>query len=325
MNEDAGSKELLGVAAEHATSRVPTARPGQSVGEVREAMVGERFDSAADVAVLEGDRLVGLAELERVLASDAAEPITGLMDPKPAVVAPGTDQEVAAWHTVHQGGTSLGVADEGGKWVGLIPPNAMLEVLLSAHDSDLARLGGYVAGTSLAREAAEEPIRRRLAHRLPWLVLGLLGAMASAVIVGAFERELDQLVLLAFFLPGVIYMADAVGTQTEAVLIRGLAVEIDIGRMAKRELATGLLMGALLGAAFYPFALLGWGNAEVALGVSLALFASASIATTVAMVLPLIFRRFGVDPAFGSGPLATVIQDLLSIAVYLAIAAPIAT
>lgn len=325
MNEETGSEALLGVAAEHATRRVPTAQPGQSVGEVRESLVGKGFDSAADVAVLEGERLVGLVELKRVLAADANEQVSELMDADPMVVAPGTDQEVVAWHTVHQGGSSLGVVDDRGEWVGLIPPHAMLEVLLSAHDQDLARMGGYVAGASLAREAAEEPIPRRLVHRLPWLVLGLLGAMASTVIVAAFERQLAELVLLAFFLPGVVYMADAVGTQTEAVLIRGLAVQINVRRMAKRELATGVLMGALLGAAFYPFALFGWGNGDVALGVGLALFASASIATTVAMVLPLIFRRFGADPAFGSGPLATVIQDLLSIAVYLAIATPIAT
>jgi len=75
-----------------------------------------------------------------------------------------------------------------------------------------------------------------------------------------------------------------------------------------------------------PFpSLLGWGDGSVAAAVALALFASCSIATLVAMALPWIFQRLGADPAFGSGPLATVIQDLLSIAVYLAIAMPLAT
>ena len=66
---------------------------------------------------------------------------------------------------------------------------------------DLARLGGFLAGTSQARTAAEEPVARRLWHRLPWLALGLLGAMASAAIVASFEDELAQQVLLAVFVP----------------------------------------------------------------------------------------------------------------------------
>ena len=74
-----------------------------------------------------------------------------------------------------------------------------------------------------------------------------------------------------------------------------------------------------------PSPCIGWGNEEVAIAVALALFCACSIATLVAMALPLAFQRLGIDPAFGSGPLATVIQDLLSIVVYLAIAAPIAT
>ena len=83
--------------------------------------------------------------------------------------------------------------------------------------------------------------------------------------------------------------------------------------------------GAVVGAAFAPFALVGWGHGGVAAAVAPALFASCSISAYVAMVLPWLFQRLGTDPAVGSGPLAAVIQDLLSIAVYLAIATPLAT
>jgi magnesium transporter len=149
--------------------------------------------------------------------------------------------------------------------------------------------------------------------------------MASAVIVGSFEAQLDEKVLLAFFVPAVVYMADAVGTQTETVLIRGMSTNINMGRVIRREMLTGVLLGIFIGLAFFPFALLGWGDADVALAVGLALAASCSIATTVATILPRLLSRLGADPAYGSGPLATIIQDLLSIAVYLAIATPIAT
>jgi magnesium transporter len=316
---------LLGVAAEHATVRVPVARPSQSVGDVRSALVGQVLDSADDVAVLDDHALVGVVPIERLLAARGDARIAEVMDPDPPVVEPGVDQEVVAWSMVRRSESSIAVVDADGRFAGLIPPHRMLAVLLAEHDEDLARLGGFMAGSERARSAAEEDVRQRLWHRLPWLLIGLLGAMASAVIVGAFEQQLEKKVLVAFFVPAVVYMADAVGTQTEAVVIRGLSVGVTLRPIVARELLTGLTIGLAIGGAFLPFALLAWGDAEVAVAVAIALVASCSFATIVAMALPWAFQRAGSDPAFGSGPLATVIQDLLSIAVYLAIATLIAT
>ncbi len=87
-----------------------------------------------------------------------------------------------------------------------------------------------------------------------------------------------------------------------------------------RELLTGLVIGALLGAAFFAFALAIWREADVAAAVGVSLAISCSIASVVAMALPHGLARLGRDPAFGSGPLATVIQDLLSIVAYFAVA-----
>jgi magnesium transporter len=312
-------------ASDHATLRVPTARPRQTVAEVRDSLPGADFDCADDVAVVDDGAFVGIVPIERLLAAPARAAIADVMDSDPPVVTPDADQESVAWEMVRRGESSVAVLDGAGEFAGLVPPHRMLRVLLAEHDEDVARLGGYLAGTKGARQAAEEPVRRRLWHRLPWLIVGLLGAMASAGLVGAFEDELQSKVLLAVFIPAVVYMADAVGTQTEALLIRGLSVGVSVRDVVRRELATGLAIGAVVAAAFTPFALLVWGDAQVALAVGLALLASCSIATVVAMLLPWAFQRLGRDPAFGSGPLATVIQDLLSILVYFAIATPIAS
>jgi magnesium transporter len=323
--EAAGTDRLLGVAADHATRRVPVARAEQAVGDVRTAIEGRAYESADDVAVLAGSLLAGVVPIERLLAADAHARVADIMDPDPPVVAPGVDEEVAAAKMVAHGESSIAVVDAEGRFIGLIPPRRMLAVLLAEHEEDLARLGGYLAGTRRARRAAEEAVGRRLWHRLPWLLIGLLGAMTSAVIVGSFEDQLETKVLLAFFLPGVVYMADAVGTQTETVVIRGLSVGVSLRPILARELLTGAIIGLAIAAVFFPFALLAWDDGRVAAAVALALLASCSIATVVAMALPWTFQRLGTDPAFGSGPLATVIQDLLSIVVYLAIATTIAT
>jgi magnesium transporter len=185
------------------------------------------------------------------------------------------------------------------------------------------RLGGFIRGTSEARSASQEPAGRRFRHRVPWLLVGLVGALLSADIVGAFEEQLKEVVVLAFFIPGIVYLADAVGTQTETVVIRGLSVGVGLREMAKPELLSGLFMGLALSLTFFPLALFRWGDGEVAFAVSLSLLAACSVATVIAMTLPWVIRRLGKDPAFGSGPLATVIQDLLSILIYFAIASSV--
>jgi magnesium transporter len=317
--------DLLGVAAEHATAAVPIAGAGDAVREVRADLAGRVFECADDVAVLDGDRLVGIVPIERLLAAGPDEALAEIMDADPPIVSPGVDQEVVAWEMVHRGESSAAVVDGDGRFVGLIPPHRMLGVLLAEHDEDLARMGGYLAGTARARRAVQESVARRLWHRLPWLLIGLAGAMASAAIVGAFEEQISEQVLLAFFVPGVVYMADAVGTQTEALLIRGLAVGVGMRSVIGREIVTGGVIGAVVAGAFLPFSMAVWGEADVAVAVAVALFASCSIATVVAMLLPWGIQRLGRDPAFGSGPLATVIQDLLSIVVYFAVATAIAS
>ena len=236
--------------------------------------------------MVESDTLVGLVSIERLLAADENASLEEIMDPDPPQVAPDTDQERAARAMVDRHECSLAVVDAGGRFLGLIPAYRMLSVLLDEHEEDLARLGGYLAGTARARGAAEEPVAQRLWHRLPWLLVGLVGAMGATAIVGGFERQLEANVLLAFFIPAVVYMADAVGTQTETVMIRALAAGVTVRSVLRRELVTGLVMGTVIGSAFLAFALLGWGDAEVAVAVALAMFASCSIATVVAMALP---------------------------------------
>lgn len=302
-----------------ATRSVPTAGPSESVGSIRRTLTDSRFDSVSEVVVLDGDRVAGIVPLERVLAAPGSAPIAEIMDRQPPVLGPANDEEIATREVAVRGGGGLVVTDDGGRFAGLIPATRMLEILVRAHEEDLARLGGYLSGSARARGAARESVRRRLWHRLPWLLLGLAGAMASALIVGAFESRLDRQVALAFFLPAIVYMADAVGTQTETVLIRALAAGVSVREVVRRELLTGFVLGLLIGAVFLPFSLAVWGDAEVAVAVAIALFASSSIATVVAMLLPAAFQRLGWDPAFGSGPLATVLQDLLSIAVYFAV------
>jgi magnesium transporter len=129
--------------------------------------------------------------------------------------------------------------------------------------------------------------------------------------------------MIAFFIPGIVYLADAVGTQTEALIIRGLSVGVPIGSVLRREILTGLMIGLTLAIVFYPIGVWRWGGDGIVLAVALAIFGACATANLVALALPWLLHRLGIDPSFGSGPLATVVQDLLSIGIYLGIATAI--
>jgi len=315
---------LEDTAANAAVSDVPTAATTASAADTRARLVGGQFASATELALFEKSRFVGVVPIERLLSAAGAVPVGDLVE-EAVIAPPESDLEAAARATARRGGRSVAVVDGEGRFLGLVPTARLLQILELEHEEDLARLGGFMRGASDARMASEEAVSRRLWHRLPWLGLGLLGAMASAVIVGAFEEEIKTQVLLAFFLPAVVYMADAVGTQTETVVIRGMALGVPVRRVFAREFATGLIIGALLGAAFFVFCLAVWDDADIAAAVGISLGISCSIASVVAMALPYGLARLGRDPAFGSGPLATVIQDLLSIVAYFAVASVLVT
>lgn len=311
------------IAAELASSRVPIARPAQTIGDLRRDIAGKSYDCASHIAVCEGERFVGLLRIEELVAAEEERAIAEVMDANPPTAIPGLDQEIAAWRAVQHDESALSVVDAAGRFVGIIPPHRLLAVLLKEHDEDMARLGGVLKESSAARLATEEPLRRRFWHRLPWLLFGLAGALLAADLVGWFETKLQEKLVLAFFIPGIVYLADAVGTQTETVIVRGLSVGVAVGRVVVLEALTGLGIGVTLALVAAPAVYWRWGDGEVALVVGLAVLAAASTATLVAMALPWLLSRFQLDPAFGSGPLATVVQDLLSILLYFLVAAAI--
>lgn len=307
-------------AAGHASTCVPVASPRDRVDAVRAQLISRQFDCATHVVVCEGGRLAGLVRIETLLAAPGDGPLSSIMDPGPAIVHPGVDQEVAAWRAVRHHQTVLPVIDREHRFVGLIPADRIAAVLAAEHEEDLARLAGFKHDVRSARVSSEEAVPRRFVHRLPWLLLGLAGALVAADLVGSFEAQLQDAVVLLYFVPGIVYIADAVGTQTETIVIRGLSLGIPMRQMVGRELLTGLAVGLALALAATPVVWWHWPDRNLALSVGVSMFATCSTATAAAMALPWLFDLAGIDPAFGSGPLATVIQDLVSIWIYLLVA-----
>lgn len=115
------------------------------------------------IAVCVDGRLVGIVGIERLLAAAPDIAVDRLMDHDPPVVAPNTDQEIAAWVMLEHGEGSLAIVDNDGIFLGLIAPKRILSVLLQEHEEDLSRFSGLLATGNTARIASEERVTRRLA------------------------------------------------------------------------------------------------------------------------------------------------------------------
>lgn len=157
--------------------------------------------------------------------------------------------------------------------------------------------------------------------RLPWLVVGLVGALVASLVVSRFELSLRENIALAFFIPIVAYMSDTIGNQTETILIRALSnLKFDIYKYISRELLVGATMGSSIGFIAGIFAYIISGSMPVGWVVGISLFLSMTVATSLACLTPLILRSFKQDPAVGSGPFSTALQDVVSLTIYFIVA-----
>jgi len=302
----------------HLVAPVARGRGEETAAEVLGRIGVERPASVELVCVVDdAGRLRGAFPGSRLLTLERGTRLREAMDPAFPRIHPDDDQERAASIALHHGVDALPVVDREDRLVGVMPTQALLQVLRREHVEDLHRLAGIRRETAQARHAIEDPPLRRARHRLPWLVVGLAGGGLATVAMAGFEATLERVVAVAFFVPGLVYIADAIGTQSEAVAVRGLSLtRAGIGHLLASELRTGMLIGAALGLIAFPPVLLAFGSAALAGAVATSIFVAGSMAAAIGIGLPWLLARRGIDPAYGSGPVATVIQDILSILVY---------
>jgi magnesium transporter len=300
---------------------VPRARPQQTAGEVIEQLLARRHDNVDILCITDADdKLRGILGIAELLGMPRDGKVGESMRADCPRVHPDVDQERVASLALHHALNTIPVVDRSERLLGIVPTEALLHILRREHVEDIHRFAGITRETHRAREAIESPPLRRARHRLPWLVLGLLGSMVATFVVSRFEQALTSNISIGFFVPGLVYLADAIGTQTEAVAVRGLSLShTRLARLVGGELRTGVLIGLVLGAITLPSISLVFGDLRLALAVTFALFCAGAVATTVGLILPWLLSRLGSDPAYGSGPLATIIQDVLSLVIYFTI------
>jgi magnesium transporter len=164
---------------------------------------------------------------------------------------------------------------------------------------------------------ATESVPLLLKIRLPWLVLGLVLSLMTAAVVSRYESVLASNAHVAFFIPLIVYLSDAVGTQTATIYIRNLSKkQAKFTTYILKELLLGFCVGVIFGTVTAVVTNIWLGDAQLALAVGIALLAAITSATVFALIIAAILNKLRADPATGADPIVTVLQDIISLMIY---------
>lgn len=301
--------------------KVPTARKSDTVGHILNLLAKDSWDDIETVYITsEEEGLIGIIPIHVLLITERSESLSKIMQHVKYKVGPHTDQEKLVIEAIHRDVSSVPVVDHENKLIGSVTSDKMIDILHDEHLEDLLHTTGIHGKISHMSDLITARLQHVVVARLPWLVVGLGIGFVASFVISQFETFLNQNVALAFFISMVAYMSGAMNTQSEIIFIRALTVmRFNIFSYLVREFSIGVIMGAIIGVMGGIGAYILSSSPAIAFTVALSLLISMSLAAIVACLVPLLLRSWGKDPAIGSGPFATAIQDLISITIYFTI------
>jgi magnesium transporter len=197
-----------------------------------------------------------------------------------------------------------------------------LDIFNKEVREDVFKFGGIVHKVDKKFTPTMAPALLMIKLRFPWLIVGILGGTIAASIVSNFENILSKYIVLAAFMPVLVYMSDAAGTQSETLIVRALAInpELSVKKYLWREAKVAGLLSMICGLLVYLIALIGWKEPKLGLIVGLAMFLSIIAGISISTLFPLIFKFLKLDPAVATGPFATMLSDIVTITIYFLVA-----
>ncbi len=267
----------------------------------------------------EEDKLVGLLTLQEVLLADAETRLGDLIQgTPPSIHVMSTGDEVIELLNQHRL-TTLPAVDLDNRLMGMLRNSALMQAV---RDDAATNMQTMVGASKDERALSSSMFAVR--KRLPWLQINLLTAFLAAAVVGLFESTIAKYTALAVMLPIAAGQSGNAGAQALAVTMRGLTLrEISMRhwlRVMTKEFGTGLINGIgtaiTCGAGIYV-----WSQSfGLALVMALAMIISMTIAGVAGALVPIVLKRFGLDPAQSSSIVLTTITDIAGFLSFLGIA-----
>jgi magnesium transporter len=302
-------------------------RPEQTVAETVERLrpIVKKALVTYGWVVDEAGRLMGVIVFRELLFASHDALVRDVMVKNPFSLRPELTLTEAMKEALKRHFPVYPVCDAAGRLLGLVRGQALFE----QRAFELSAQAGTMVGVE-KEERLGTPWPRSLKFRHPWLQLNLLTAFVAAAVVGVFQNTLDQLVVLAVFLPVLAGQSGNTGCQALAVSLRGITLgELESGgakAMVGKEALLGLLNGSLVGLTaglgMFVFANM-QGNPQalsLALVVLLAMIGACTVSGVAGATVPLALRRLGADPATASSIFLTTATDVVSMGLFLGLA-----
>lgn len=277
----------------------------------------ETMDEIYYVYVVDDDeRLRGIFPLKKMITNPNASKIKHVMEKDPISVKTDTSIEEVAQIIEKYDIVAVPVVDSIGRLVGRITVDDVMDEVREQSERDYQ----LASGISQDVESADNVFTQTSA-RLPWLLIGICGGIASAAILGGFQDSFAINPALALFIPLIGGTGGNVGIQSSAIVVQGLANgTLDIkhaGQQLVKESGVALINAAIISLLVFLYNWFFMGNNLITAVVSLSLLAVVLFASIFGTIVPLTLERLKIDPALATGPFITITNDIIGVLIYM--------
>jgi len=263
-------------------------------------------------------KLIGIVSMRDLLLAKSNEKLESIMEKNVIKVLYSSPAREVVRIIKDNNLLALPVVDGDGRLLGIVTADDAME----AMESEAAREMDVMAGVSPLENVVGAKVISLAKARLPALLFGLMGTILMVYIVGSFETTLQKYLPLAFFMPLLVYLSDATGTQSESMTIRALALDphLPLLKYILKQLKSGLMISSVVALFCFIFASVVWGI-KFGMAIGLSLFLSMNFSNLIASLLPIVYKRLlKIDPAGISGPLDTILSDISTLVIYFLVA-----
>ena len=275
----------------------------------------ENIDKVHAVYVVNDDEiLVGTLSLKKLLTAKRTDNISDLYRPIEHSVLSTVPAEDVANMMQKYDLFILPVVNAAGELLGRITLDDVVDFIREEAERD------YQLASGLTDEVeSDDSVYEVTRARIPWLLIGLIGGLIVALIIGKNEEDIKLVPALAFFMPLIAAMAGNVGVQSSAIVVQSLASHRkpeNIGKKLIKELSVGLFNGLILSVVMYGAGLLLGYDQLITLTVSISLLTVIVFASLFGTFIPLMLNRFKIDAALATGPFITTANDVIGLIIY---------
>jgi magnesium transporter len=260
-------------------------------------------------------RLKGVLSLKKLILNSTTTKISNLYEPDVISVRTSIRQEEVAEIMDKYDLVAVPVVDDIGRLKGRITFDDVIDFVREEAERDYQMMAG-IAGDVEPDDRAWELIRARF----PWLLIGMIGGIMGALVLGNYESELSHVTELAFFIPLTMAMAGNVGVQSSSIVVQSIASGVkDVGATGKRllkELVVAFSTASIFAVLIFIYNYFVQGNINLTLSVSISLFIVMLYASFFGTLIPLLLHKLKVDPALATGPFITTMNDILGLFIY---------